>query len=80
MGARARLAHYYYMCFPLRTHLSIVSVPFARLKYVPKPRMRVCMLGDQAAASAVPYKDADWLKKLNKEKKAVKKLGTPFTP
>ena len=41
------------------------------------------MLGDQvhcnqAAASAVPYKDADWLKKLNKEKKAVKKLGTPL--
>jgi ribosomal protein L1 len=43
--------------------------------------MQVCVLGDQqhcdeAKANNVPYMDVEALKKLNKNKKAVKKLGT----
>jgi large subunit ribosomal protein L10Ae len=42
--------------------------------------MQVCVLGDQqhcdeAKANNVPYMDVEALKKLNKNKKAVKKLG-----
>ncbi|KAJ8315141.1 hypothetical protein KUTeg_007291 [Tegillarca granosa] len=42
--------------------------------------MRVCVLGDQvhcdqANANNIPCMDADQLKKLNKDKKLVKKLG-----
>jgi large subunit ribosomal protein L10Ae len=43
--------------------------------------MQVCILGDQqhcdeAKANHVPYMDVEALKKLNKNKKFVKKLGT----
>jgi len=43
--------------------------------------MLVCVLGDQqhcdeAKANNVPYLDGEALKKLNKNKKLVKKLGT----
>lgn len=43
--------------------------------------MQVCVLGDQqhcdeAKANNIPYMDAEALKKLNKNKKLVKKLGT----
>ena len=42
--------------------------------------MQVCILGDQqhcdeAKANNVPFMDAEALKKLNKNKKLVKKLG-----
>jgi large subunit ribosomal protein L10Ae len=42
--------------------------------------MKVCILGDQvhcdqAAANSLPYMNQDDLKKLNKDKKQVKKLG-----
>lgn len=42
--------------------------------------MRICLLGDQqhcdeAKAADVPHMDVDALKKLNKNKKLVKKLG-----
>lgn len=42
--------------------------------------MQVCVLGDQqhcdeAKANNIPYMDAEALKKLNKNKKLVKKLG-----
>ena len=45
--------------------------------------MRVCVLGDQqhcdeAKANELPSMDADALKKLNKNKKLVKKLGGYF--
>lgn len=48
--------------------------------HVPKPKMKVCILGDQvhcdqAKANDLPCMDADALKKLNKDKKLVKKLG-----
>lgn len=52
-----------------------------RLKHIPRPKMRVCVLGDQqhcdeAKSNDIPCMDAEGLKKLNKQKKLVKKLGT----
>lgn len=52
----------------------------SRLKHIPRPKMSVCILGDQqhcdeAESYSVPSMDAEALKKLNKNKKAVKKLG-----
>jgi len=46
--------------------------------------MQVCVLGDQqhcdeAKANNIPYMDAEALKKLNKNKKLVKKLGMLVT-
>lgn len=51
-----------------------------RLKYIPRPKMQVCILGDQqhcdeAKSLDVPCMDAEALKKLNKNKKLVKKLA-----
>jgi len=51
-----------------------------KLPYIPRPRMRVCVLGDvkhceQAAAVQVDSRSVEDLKKLNKNKKLVKKLG-----
>ena len=51
-----------------------------RLMHIPKPKMKVCILGDQvhcdqAKANDLPSMSADDLKKLNKDKKLVKKLG-----
>ena len=51
-----------------------------RLKHVPRPNMKVCLLGDaahcdEAKASGIPCMTVDDLKKLNKDKKLVKKLG-----
>ncbi|KAL3881202.1 hypothetical protein ACJMK2_027658 [Sinanodonta woodiana] len=45
--------------------------------------MKVCILGDQvhcdqAKANSLPYMDADALKKLNKDKKLVKKLAKRY--
>lgn len=51
-----------------------------RLPSVPKPNMKVCMLGDdahcdEAKKSGIPCMDVESLKKLKKNKKLVKKLG-----
>lgn len=51
-----------------------------RLRHIPRPKMRVCLLGDashcdEATAAGIPCMDVDALKKLNKDKKLVKKLG-----
>ena len=51
-----------------------------RLRHIPRPKMRVCLLGDashcdEAKSLGIPCMDADALKKLNKDKKLVKKLG-----
>jgi large subunit ribosomal protein L10Ae len=51
-----------------------------KLPYIPRPRMKVCVLGDvkhceQASAAGIDAKNVDDLKKLNKNKKLVKKLG-----
>lgn len=54
-----------------------------RLKNIPRPRFRVCILGDQqhcdeAAANNIPFMDAEALKKLNKNKKLVKNLAKKY--
>ena len=51
-----------------------------RLKSTPRPKFSVCLLGDQqhcdeAKAVEIPHMDIEALKKLNKNKKLVKKLG-----
>merc|ERR1712055_290010 len=54
-----------------------------KLKYIPKPKMRICVLGDQmhideAKENGMPSMSADDLKKLNKDKKLVKKLAKRY--
>merc|ERR1712085_63526 len=54
-----------------------------KLPHVPRPRMKICVLGDaahceQAQRSNIPYKSVEDLKKLNKNKKMVKKLARSF--
>merc|ERR1711944_48393 len=54
-----------------------------KLKHIPRPKMRVCVLGDQqhideANSNGVPCKDVDSLKNLNKNKKLVKKLAKEY--
>merc|ERR1712055_231310 len=54
-----------------------------KLKNIPRPRMNVCILGDQqhcdeAKAQNIPCMDAESLKKLNKNKKLVKKLAKKY--
>ncbi|PFX15850.1 60S ribosomal protein L10a [Stylophora pistillata] len=51
-----------------------------KLKNIPRPKLKVCILGDashcdEAKANDIPCMDAEALKKLNKNKKLVKKLG-----
>ena len=54
-----------------------------KLKHVPRPKMKVCVLGDQqhcdeAKVNNVECMDAEALKKLNKNKKLVKKLAKSY--
>ena len=54
-----------------------------RLKYIPRPQMKVCVLGDQqhideATANNLPSMDVEALKKLNKNKKLIKKLAKSY--
>nr|CAG4648867.1 EOG090X0CZV [Polyphemus pediculus] len=54
-----------------------------KLKHVPRPKMQVCILGDQqhcdeAKANGLPFMDAEALKKLNKNKKLVKNLAKKY--
>jgi len=54
-----------------------------KLRSVPRPQMAVCVLGDQqhcdeAKANNVPSMDVEALKKLNKNKKLVKKLAKKY--
>nr|XP_006819695.1 PREDICTED: 60S ribosomal protein L10a-like [Saccoglossus kowalevskii] len=51
-----------------------------KLRNIPRPKFRICVLADQqhmdeAKANNLPCMDAEALKKLNKNKKLVKKLG-----
>ena len=55
-----------------------------KLKNIPKRRMKICVLGDEshcdeARANNIPCMDVESLKKLNKDKKLVKKLGKIWT-
>jgi len=54
-----------------------------KLRHIPRPKMAVCVLGDQqhcdeANANNVPCMDTEALKKLNKNKKLVKKLAKKY--
>merc|ERR1711976_828589 len=54
-----------------------------KLKHVPRPKFSVCVFGDQqhcdeAKSKGVPCMSADDLKKLNKNKKRVKKLAKKY--
>eukprot|EP01067_Filipodium_phascolosomae_P007880 Filipodium_phascolosomae@DN652_c0_g1_i1.p1 len=54
-----------------------------KLPHIPRPQMRVCVLGDaahceQAAKANIPFKDVEALKKLNKNKKMVKQLAKSY--
>ena len=54
-----------------------------RLKHVPRPKMRICVLGDEshcdeAKALDIPCMSVEDLKKLNKDKKLVKKLAKKY--
>ena len=54
-----------------------------RLKHVPRQKFRVCILGDQqhidqAKSIGMPAMSSDDLKKLNKDKKKVKKLAKSY--
>lgn len=69
-------------CFSL-WYQWVCSFVLDRLKTTPRPKFSVCVLGDQqhcdeAKAAEIPHMDIEALKKLNKNKKLVKKLGTFF--
>nr|CAH8860298.1 unnamed protein product [Trichobilharzia regenti] len=54
-----------------------------RLKHIPRPKMTVCVLGDQehcdeAKNANIPCMDAEDLKKFGKEKKPLKKLAKSY--
>merc|ERR1712012_510703 len=54
-----------------------------KLKHIPRPKFTVCVLGDQAhideaKSKNIPHMSADDLKKLNKDKKLVKKLAKKY--
>lgn len=68
-----------FICGPQRFFSSVPN----RLKTTPRPKFSVCVLGDQqhcdeAKAADMPHMDIEALKKLNKNKKLVKKLGESF--
>ena len=53
-----------------------------KLPHIPRPKMRVCVLGDayhceKAAAMGIDFKNAEGLKNFNKNKKLIKKFGAP---
>ena len=54
-----------------------------RLKHIPRRKFKVCVLGDQAhideaTSKELPCMSADDLKKLNKDKKKVKRLSKSY--
>ncbi|XP_059147690.1 large ribosomal subunit protein uL1-like [Physella acuta] len=54
-----------------------------KLRNIPKPKMKVFILGDQvhcdqAKANDLPHMDIEALKKLNKDKKLVKKIAKKY--
>merc|ERR1711883_27392 len=54
-----------------------------KLRHVPRPKFSVCIFGDQqhcdeAKEKGLPHMSADDLKKLNKQKKLVKKLAKKY--
>ncbi|XP_050212405.1 60S ribosomal protein L10a [Mercurialis annua] len=54
-----------------------------KLPHIPRPKMKICMLGDaqhveEAEAISLQWMDVEALKKLNKNKKLVKKLAKQY--
>merc|ERR1712241_618495 len=52
-----------------------------KLRHIPKPKQKICILGDQVhcdQANDLPHMSLDDLKKLNKDKKLVKKLAKRY--
>merc|ERR1712083_901948 len=49
-----------------------------RLKHIPRNKFKVCILGDEAKEKGLDCMSADELKKLNKDKKKVKKLAKSY--
>jgi len=54
-----------------------------KLPYIPRPKMRVCVLGDafhceKAAAMGLDFKNAEGLKNFNKNKKLIKKFAKKY--
>lgn len=54
-----------------------------RLRHIPKPKFSVCVLGDErhcdeARANNIPAMTVDDLKRLNKDKKLVRKLAQQY--
>ncbi|KAF3336932.1 60S ribosomal protein L10a-2 [Carex littledalei] len=54
-----------------------------KLPHIPRPKMKVCMLGDaqhveEAEKMGLEYMDVESLKKMNKNKKLVKKLAKKY--
>ena len=54
-----------------------------KLPHIPRPKMKICMLGDaqhveEAEKMGLDYMDVESLKKLNKNKKLVKKLAKKY--
>ncbi|MBA0774403.1 hypothetical protein Gotri_009617, partial [Gossypium trilobum] len=54
-----------------------------KLPHIPRPKMKICMLGDaqhveEAEKIGLDYMDVEALKKLNKNKKLVKKLAKKY--
>merc|ERR1711894_51863 len=54
-----------------------------KLRHIPRPKFSVCIFGDQqhcdeAKEKGLPFMSADDLKKLNKQKKLVKKLAKKY--
>lgn len=54
-----------------------------KLPHIPRPKMRICVLGDaahceKAAALGIDHKNADGLKNFNKNKKLIKKFAKKY--
>ncbi|KAL5740063.1 hypothetical protein ACOSQ2_029243 [Xanthoceras sorbifolium] len=70
-----------YPCYPAQKDNRFSGS--VRLPHIPRPKMKVCMLGDaqhveQAEKIGLDYIDVEALKKLNKNKKLVKKLAKKY--
>jgi large subunit ribosomal protein L10Ae len=53
------------------------------LPYIPRPKLKICMLGDakhceEAVGVGIDHMDVEALKKLNKNKKLIKKLAKKY--
>ncbi|KAI6650309.1 hypothetical protein LOD99_5987 [Oopsacas minuta] len=54
-----------------------------RLKHIPRPKMKICVLGDQkhcdeAQELGLDFRTVDMLKKMNQDKKLVKRMGKKY--